>query len=354
MINLYNTQKDIKVLFYDIYGNDQSVLIRNGVFFSYVTGMNFRDNYGEFKEHLSVGEKVLLKPEPTNEVDPDAIIVLWNDRQIGYIPRKHIPVVMPCVDDEGTEAIIDKIEGNFVGIKIKPTFHMLGKRELAYNEMLIFEIEESNSSSMMYPETIFDGIFCYVEDDSVVDIDDESTVDDSKNNHDDSIEFKLYDKQYRETHTYEEFCDDYSISNETLFNFDLIHDDKYIYPLLSVSDFKLKEKLSNDRLESKNFYLCRKTEFDSLEIYNPDNENFNYQAYIDDIDYSDDDYPTTIYENNVKSLAMSHPESCILKLVLVKETKIISSKIRTLFFRAIIPLTDENLDYLNENIPDID
>ena len=36
---------------------------------------------------VNVGDKLTLKPEPTNEHDPNAIAVYKGEHQIGYVPR---------------------------------------------------------------------------------------------------------------------------------------------------------------------------------------------------------------------------------------------------------------------------
>ena len=65
----------------------------------YVAGVQFRprDEINIAVEEMKVGDKLLLKPEPTNRFDPNAVQIIFNKEVIhkdlkeiflGYVPKK--------------------------------------------------------------------------------------------------------------------------------------------------------------------------------------------------------------------------------------------------------------------------
>ena len=72
--------------------------------FRYYEGMNM---------NLSTGIEVSLKPEPENPYDPMAIMVLINDKRIGYIGRGQLEAFQKWLQGNIINAVIEKISGPF-------------------------------------------------------------------------------------------------------------------------------------------------------------------------------------------------------------------------------------------------
>ena len=123
-----NTMADIRVVYWDTPDHYQRKLVRNGKILTTIQGIIYHKNYKEIITRLEIGTQVILKPEPDNPYDCNAIAVYWENDRIGYVAKKDIPAIMPCVSDDGTIAVIDKIADNFIGIYVHPTFTFLGKR----------------------------------------------------------------------------------------------------------------------------------------------------------------------------------------------------------------------------------
>ena len=79
-------------------------------------------------KELSIGTKVKLKAEPTNPYDSHAIAILFRDKNIGYIPKKDIPIITINIPETGGEAYICKLENKLIGISIKATFERLNSK----------------------------------------------------------------------------------------------------------------------------------------------------------------------------------------------------------------------------------
>ena len=67
---------------------------------------NFEDLFSQFKK----GDYLALFRDTQNELDELAIVVKWNNLMIGYVPRKHIPILSSLMDS-GKEiyAVIDDL-----------------------------------------------------------------------------------------------------------------------------------------------------------------------------------------------------------------------------------------------------
>ena len=83
-----------------------------------VAGVSFRK---DAVEKVNVGDVILLQPEPENEYDPNAIVVLWQGNgsgdeceKIGYVPKDltgYISEMLPC------NAIVESCGNAKSGIK---------------------------------------------------------------------------------------------------------------------------------------------------------------------------------------------------------------------------------------------
>ena len=123
-----STQGHIAVFYDDEELGFQQKFIGKGIIVTTVTGMKYRPNYESTLEKLDIDVVVEAKPEPENPYDPNAIAIYYEDEIIGYVPKKDIPFIMPNVDDNGTECVIDTMDDGYVGIKLKVSFKHLGKR----------------------------------------------------------------------------------------------------------------------------------------------------------------------------------------------------------------------------------
>jgi len=65
------------------------------------------------RDEISIGDRLTFKPEPDNIIDPEAVIVLKDDRKIGYIKKyhnhifnkpgaEHLTLTVKALDQNGT------------------------------------------------------------------------------------------------------------------------------------------------------------------------------------------------------------------------------------------------------------
>lgn len=123
-----STQGHIAVFYDDDELGFQQKFIGKGTIVTTITGMKYRPNYESTLEKLGIDVVVVAKPEPNNPYDTNAIAIYYENEIIGYVPKKDIPFIMPNVDDNGTECVIDNMDDGYVGIKLKVSFKHLGKR----------------------------------------------------------------------------------------------------------------------------------------------------------------------------------------------------------------------------------
>ena len=123
-----SAQGHIAVFYDDDELGFQQKFIGKGTIVTTITGMKYRPNYESTLEKLGIDVVVVAKPEPNNPYDTNAIAIYYGNEIIGYVPKKDIPFIMPNVDDNGTECVIDNMEDGYVGIKLKVSFKHLGKR----------------------------------------------------------------------------------------------------------------------------------------------------------------------------------------------------------------------------------
>lgn len=117
---------DIFVLSYvDGQGQLQEKTIKNANFFSFIAGLKYRENYEALLARLSAGMKLKVKLDPENEYDPNAIAVYNGKDFLGYIPKRDIPAVFLCMEDDELEAEIEYIEDDYVSLIIPANFQKL-------------------------------------------------------------------------------------------------------------------------------------------------------------------------------------------------------------------------------------
>lgn len=90
-----------------------------------LVGIQYRDNYEELMETLEEGMEVVLKPEPTNEFDPNALAFYYNDEVIGYLPKKDQPFAHIFMAKGQIEATICNIDEQWIDTEVVITKDMI-------------------------------------------------------------------------------------------------------------------------------------------------------------------------------------------------------------------------------------
>ena len=82
-------------------------------------------NYADAVEQCIAGQRVVLRRDPDNAYDKNAIEVLVSGRRIGFISRDEAETLAPAMDmGDKVEAVIDQITG---GTYSKPNIGILLK-----------------------------------------------------------------------------------------------------------------------------------------------------------------------------------------------------------------------------------
>jgi hypothetical protein len=68
--------------------------------------------YAKTIRPITVGEVVSFKPEPSNEHDPNAVMVCVDTHRIGYVNRLQAPAFHRWLNDRQIEAVIERVNGN--------------------------------------------------------------------------------------------------------------------------------------------------------------------------------------------------------------------------------------------------
>ena len=114
-----------QISYIDGQGKRQSKTIKNANFSTFVAGIKYRENWEGLVSKLSDGMIVKLKKEPDNEYDSSAIAVYNGADLLGYIPKKDIPAVGWCMNDDELEVPIEYIDEDYVSLIIPATFQNL-------------------------------------------------------------------------------------------------------------------------------------------------------------------------------------------------------------------------------------
>jgi len=114
-----------QISYIDGQGKRQSKTIKNANFSTFVAGIKYRENWEELVSKLFDGMIVKLKKDPENEYDSSAIAVYNGADLLGYIPKKDIPAVGWCMNDDELEVPIEYIDEDYVSLIIPATFHNL-------------------------------------------------------------------------------------------------------------------------------------------------------------------------------------------------------------------------------------
>ena len=106
-----------------------------------LVGIQYRDNYEELMETLEDGMKVVLKPEPTNEFDPNALAFYYNDEVIGYLPKKDQPFAHIFMAKGQIEATICNIDEQWIDTEVVITKDMIDFDAYDNNDVRFTKIE---------------------------------------------------------------------------------------------------------------------------------------------------------------------------------------------------------------------
>ena len=83
-----------------------------------IVGIQYRDNYEELKSSIKEGETVILKPEPTNEYDKNALAFYLEGNIIGYLPKKDQPFAHIFMAKGQIETSISRIDENWIDTEV--------------------------------------------------------------------------------------------------------------------------------------------------------------------------------------------------------------------------------------------
>ena len=61
----------------------------------HIAGFTYYDGVDVF-EKLKIGKELLLKAEPENRYDPEAVAIYYQDKKIGFVPRSENGVIRVC------------------------------------------------------------------------------------------------------------------------------------------------------------------------------------------------------------------------------------------------------------------
>lgn len=91
-----------------------------------LVGIQFRDNYEELLEKLKVGTSVILKPDPANEYDTNALaFYLFDGTLLGYLPKKDQPFAYIFMAKGQIETTICNIDANWIDTEVIVTKDMI-------------------------------------------------------------------------------------------------------------------------------------------------------------------------------------------------------------------------------------
>lgn len=83
-----------------------------------IVGFQYRDNYEELKHSIKEGMSVILKPELTNEYDPNALAFYLEGNVIGYLPKKDQPFAHIFMAKGQIDATICRIDEKWIDTEV--------------------------------------------------------------------------------------------------------------------------------------------------------------------------------------------------------------------------------------------
>lgn len=115
-----------------------------------IVGIQYHDNYEEFKSAIKEGSTVILKPEPTNEHDSNALAFYLEGNIIGYLPKKDQPFAHIFMAKRQIEATICRIDENWIDTEVDIKKDMIDVNAFKNNDVKLTKIKSfkgGNSSS---------------------------------------------------------------------------------------------------------------------------------------------------------------------------------------------------------------
>lgn len=106
-----------------------------------LVGIQYRDNYEELKNTLKEGMAVVLKPEPTNEYDPNALAFYLNEQIIGYLPKKDQPFAQIFMAKGHIDANICEIDDKWIDTEVTITKDMIDFNAYEKSDVSFTKIE---------------------------------------------------------------------------------------------------------------------------------------------------------------------------------------------------------------------
>jgi hypothetical protein len=82
--------------------------------------------YAKEIPQIAVGDVASFRPEPSNEFDPNAVMICVGEHRIGYVNRLQAPAFLSWLKDRRLEAVIERVNGNpdrprvFVFVRVTP------------------------------------------------------------------------------------------------------------------------------------------------------------------------------------------------------------------------------------------
>ena len=142
-----------QISYIDGQGKRQEKTIKNANFFSFVTGIKYRENWEELVAKLTNGMKIRLKSDPENDFDINAIAVYNGEEHLGYVPKKDIPAVRWCMDGEVLDVEIEYVDEDYVSLIIPATFQKLAEcNENELKGVMFFKTERTKYEIGAYQE----------------------------------------------------------------------------------------------------------------------------------------------------------------------------------------------------------
>lgn len=107
-----------------------------------LVGIQYRDNYEDLLENLEVGTSVILKHDPTNEYDANALAFYLSDgTMLGYLPKKDQPFARIFMKKGYIECEISNIDGTYIDTETILSEDMVDYDEYNNGDVRISRIE---------------------------------------------------------------------------------------------------------------------------------------------------------------------------------------------------------------------
>jgi hypothetical protein len=112
----------------------------------YIAGVQFRPQSSQnLIKELEEGDELTLKLEPTNQYDPNAVMIVSGDEHLGYVPKKFSAEISAMIEVDGPDSV------QCVVIKVDPN----GKKwEMCEVDVSSIEGTDEEELEDEYPEEL--------------------------------------------------------------------------------------------------------------------------------------------------------------------------------------------------------